>query len=69
MKFKFLISKLISGENGKSRGCGIIEFPTEELAKLAVEKMHRYEYKGRKISVQPHCEKEDREKGNSYFLH
>ena len=32
-------------------GCGILEFATEELAKKAVEKMHRHELRGRKLVV------------------
>ena len=43
--------ELFNDENDKPRGCGILEFSTEDLAKNAVEKMHRYEYKGRKIVV------------------
>ena len=43
--------ELFNDENDKPRGCGILEFATEEMAKNAVEKMHRYEYKGRKIVV------------------
>ena len=43
--------ELFNDENEKPRGCGILEFATEEMAKNAVEKMHRYEYKGRKIVV------------------
>ena len=43
--------ELFNDENEKPRGCGILEFPTEDLAKTAVEKMHRWEYKGRKLVV------------------
>ena len=43
--------ELFNDENEKPRGCGILEFATEDLAKNAVEKMHRYEYKGRKLVV------------------
>ena len=32
-------------------GCGILEFATEELAKAAVDKMHRHELRGRKLVV------------------
>merc|ERR1719278_2203782 len=28
-----------------------MEFPTQEMAKLAIDKMHRFDYKGRKIVV------------------
>jgi RNA recognition motif-containing protein len=43
--------ELFNDENEKPRGCGILEFATEEMAKNAVEKMHRHEYKGRKFVV------------------
>jgi len=43
--------ELFSDENDKPRGCGILEFATEDLAKKAVEKMHRHEYKQRKLVV------------------
>lgn len=43
--------ELFSDESEKPRGCGILEFASEELAKNAVEKMHRHEYKGRKLVV------------------
>ena len=33
--------ELFNDEDEKSRGCGILEFGSEELAKKAVEKMHR----------------------------
>lgn len=38
-------------ENDKPRGCGIIEFANADLAKDAIEKMHRHELKGRKLVV------------------
>ncbi|CAF1122027.1 unnamed protein product [Didymodactylos carnosus] len=37
--------------DGKSLGCGSIEFRTADEAKRAVEKMHQYEFNGRKLSV------------------
>ena len=43
--------ELFDDENGKPRGAGVMEFNTIELSKKAIEKMHRYEYKGRKIVV------------------
>ncbi|XP_046664465.1 myelin expression factor 2 isoform X2 [Homalodisca vitripennis] len=43
--------ELFVDENDKPRGCGIIEFESKELAQKAVEKMHRYELKGRKLVV------------------
>ena len=38
-------------ESDKPRGCGVIEFANPELAKEAVDKMHRYDLKGRKLVV------------------
>ena len=43
--------ELFNDENDKPRGCGILEFATEEMAKRAVEKMHRHEFRGRKLVV------------------
>lgn len=43
--------ELFVDENDKPRGCGIVEFESKELAQKAVEKMHRYELKGRKLVV------------------
>lgn len=43
--------ELFVDEDDKPRGCGIIEFANPDLAKEAVEKMHRYELKGRKLVV------------------
>jgi len=43
--------ELFNDESDKPRGCGILEFATEELAKQAVEKMHRHELRGRKLVV------------------
>jgi RNA recognition motif-containing protein len=43
--------ELFEDESGKPRGCGIIEFERLEHARLALEKMHRYELKGRKLVV------------------
>lgn len=42
---------LFTDENDKPRGCGIVEFESSELAAKAVEKMHRYDLKGRKLVV------------------
>jgi RNA recognition motif-containing protein len=43
--------ELFVDENDKPRGCGVIEFANPELAKEAVDKMHRYDLKGRKLVV------------------
>lgn len=37
--------------DGRSLGCGSVEFRTVEEAKRAVEKMHQFEYGGRKLAV------------------
>ena len=43
--------ELFDDEGGKPRGAGVMEFNTVELAKKAIDKMHRFEFKGRKIVV------------------
>lgn len=43
--------ELFTDENDKPRGCGIVEFEDAESVKIAVEKMHRYDTKGRKLVV------------------
>ncbi|EFN89776.1 Myelin expression factor 2 [Harpegnathos saltator] len=43
--------ELFTDENDKPRGCGIMEFEDSESVKIAVEKMHRYDIKGRKLVV------------------
>lgn len=43
--------ELFTDENDKPRGCGIVEFEDSESVKIAVEKMHRYDIKGRKLVV------------------
>eukprot|EP00096_Caligus_rogercresseyi_P012265 TRINITY_DN507_c0_g1_i1.p1 TRINITY_DN507_c0_g1~~TRINITY_DN507_c0_g1_i1.p1 ORF type:complete len:532 (+),score=150.78 TRINITY_DN507_c0_g1_i1:98-1597(+) len=43
--------ELFNDEQERPRGCGIMEFATPELAKKCIEKMHRFEYKGRKLVV------------------
>lgn len=43
--------ELFHDENDKPRGCGIVEFESAESVKKAVEKMHRYDLKGRKLVV------------------
>ena len=45
--------ELFNDENEKPRGCGLITFPTEELAKKAVQVMHHFSLKRKtKYSVQ-----------------
>nr|XP_033323775.1 heterogeneous nuclear ribonucleoprotein 87F-like isoform X1 [Megalopta genalis] len=43
--------ELFTDENDKPRGCGIVEFEDLDSVKIAVEKMHRYDIKGRKLVV------------------
>lgn len=43
--------ELFTDENDKPRGCGIVEFEDSDSVKIAVEKMHRYDIKGRKLVV------------------
>merc|ERR1719312_1230506 len=43
--------ELFEGEDGRPRGAGVLEFGSEDLAKLAIEKMHRFEFRGRKLVV------------------
>lgn len=43
--------ELFTDENDKPRGCGIVEFEDPESVKQAVEKMHRFDIKGRKLVV------------------
>ncbi|XP_066993804.1 myelin expression factor 2 [Anabrus simplex] len=43
--------ELFTDETDKPRGCGIVEFESADSVKKAVEKMHRYELKGRKLVV------------------
>jgi len=43
--------ELFEDETGRPRGAGIMEFTTKDLAKKALDKMNRFDYKGRKIVV------------------
>lgn len=51
-------SKILTDREGRSKGCGIVEFSTVEGAADAIEKLTDTELKGRKIFV-----REDREDG------
>lgn len=51
-------AKVLQDRDGRSKGCGIVEFSTPEGAKDAIEKLTDTELKGRKIFV-----REDREEG------
>ncbi|XP_075979397.1 heterogeneous nuclear ribonucleoprotein rumpelstiltskin [Anticarsia gemmatalis] len=41
--------ELFNDENGKPRGCGVVEFTNAEAMKKALFVMHRYELNGRKL--------------------
>ena len=43
--------ELFEDEYGKPRGCGIVEFEKLEHARIALEKMNRFELKGRRLIV------------------
>ncbi len=47
--------ELFCDENDKPRGCGIVEFENNTIAKKAIEKMHRHELQGRKMVVKEVC--------------
>ena len=59
--------ELFNDENKKPRGCGILEFASEDLAKSAIAKMHRYEYKGRKLVVKEDFETRKRKAGDHWL--
>ena len=42
---------MFNDESDKPRGCGILEFATTDLARKAVDKMHKFDLKGRKLVV------------------
>ena len=41
----------IKDEQGRPRGAGIMEFASTDLAKRAIEKMNRFDFKGRLCSI------------------
>ncbi len=43
--------ELFEDEHGKPRGCGIVEFEKVEHARAALEKMNRFDLKGRRLVV------------------
>ncbi|XP_043276803.1 myelin expression factor 2 [Venturia canescens] len=43
--------ELFTDESDKPRGCGIVEFEDADSVKTAVDKMHRFDIKGRKLVV------------------
>ena len=42
---------MFNDESDKPRGCGILEFATTDLARKAVDKMNKFDLKGRKLVV------------------
>lgn len=55
-------AEVMTDHDGRSKGCGIVEFSTVDGAKEAIEKLTDTELKGRMIFV-----REDREQGGSGF--
>jgi len=52
--------ELYEDSNGKSTGTGIVEFKEREAAELAIDKMHKYEIRGRGIIVREEREADRR---------
>ncbi|KAF4528842.1 hypothetical protein B566_EDAN014561, partial [Ephemera danica] len=55
--------ELFADEGDKPRGCGIIEFSNPDSVKKAVEKMHRFEVRGRKLVVKENVNDFEAEQG------
>jgi len=43
--------ELFNDENGKPRGCGIIEFVTADSVRVALDKMNRFDLSGRNLVI------------------
>jgi len=43
--------RMFENEEGRSRGCGLIEFSDVASAKKAIDELHRYDFKGRELVV------------------
>ena len=55
--------EVFNDENGKSRGCGLVEFTSSEAAKEALKKMDRFDWKGRKLTIKKASDRERDEFG------
>lgn len=55
--------EVFNDENGKSRGCGLVEFSSSEAAKEALRKMDRFDWKGRKLTIKRASDRERDEFG------
>ena len=52
--------ELYETPDGKPTGSGVVEFKDIELAKKAIESMHRYDFRGRKLVVREERESDRR---------
>lgn len=43
--------EILNDDSGKPRGSAIVEFQSQDLVRKAVNKMHRFETKGRKLVI------------------
>lgn len=43
--------ELFKGAEGKSRGCGVVEFKDEEFVSKALETMNKYDLSGRPLNI------------------
>ncbi|KAI5651401.1 RNA recognition motif domain-containing protein [Phthorimaea operculella] len=57
--------ELFNDENGKPRGCGVVEFTNSEAMKKAMFVMHRYELNGRKLVLKEETGNERRANNRS----
>jgi RNA recognition motif-containing protein len=51
-------AKLYSDQSGRSRGVGILEFATKELAREAIRRMNGSDLRGKRIVVQQLADEE-----------
>ena len=55
--------ELFHDENGRPRGCGLVEFNSPEAAKDALRRMDRFDWRGRKMTCKRASEKDRDEFG------